>query len=105
MSETQAKRWERLARLPQEDFEQAIAAAKSPSTKGLLKATWTPVRKPEQVRAISLLKRLRVFESDLFDHEPADVLAATTPAVRADICALAPRVAAWLDRFAAELTK
>ena len=105
MSETQAKRWERLARLPQEDFEQAIAAAKSPSTKGLLESRVDAGAQPGRSVRSHCWNKFRVFESDLFDHEPANVLAATTPAVRADICALAPRVAAWLDRFAAELTK
>lgn len=101
VSHKQSSDWQRLAALPQEQFEAALTDRK-PSTAGILAAATPP--KPEVVpvssEALWLWGRLHDFERDgLLARAPANVLLTLTPRMLDEVHRLAPRVAAWLSQI------
>jgi hypothetical protein len=99
----QAKNWEKLAAVPDEDFEMAIAdQTTKPTTNGIIKAGMDPKPNPVSIEALWLWGRLRDFRRDgLLDKTPQEVMATMTPAMRDEVHTLAPGVAAWLKRIGA----
>lgn len=67
ISDTQAKRWQKLAQVPDDDFENAMASPAIPSTTSILKSQKpNPLagQKPIDERVIRLLGWLREFEEN-----------------------------------------
>ncbi|MBR0941018.1 hypothetical protein [Bradyrhizobium liaoningense] len=96
----QAKQWEKLAAVPDEQFETALAdRTQMPTTAGIIRAAEEPKVQPVASEALWLWGRLRDFERDLLGKAPSDVLETLTPEMKDDVHALAPRVAAWLKRI------
>jgi hypothetical protein len=101
VSQDQAKQWEKLAAVPDQDFEAALAdRTAKPTTNGVIRANMAPKRNPVSTEALWLWGRLRDFERDgLFTKEPGEVLSTMTPSMLDDVHTLAPRVAAWLKKI------
>lgn len=99
----QSSKWQRLAEVPQERFEEALGDPdKKPTTAGIIAAATPP--KPDVVPvskdALWLWGRLTDFERHgLLDRDPADVLLTMTPQMLDDAHRLAPRVANWLNQI------
>jgi hypothetical protein len=76
ISHDQSSQWQRLAAVPQPEFEAALAGPEKPTTNGIIHAAFPPKPKPVSSEALWLWGRLRDFEADgLLDMEPAAVLA------------------------------
>jgi hypothetical protein len=103
VSHKQSSDWQKLADVPEEQFEQALSSyIHKPSTAGIIAATVPP--KPDVVpvaaEALWLWGRLQDFERDgLLGREPAGVLLTLTPKMLDQVHRLAPRVAAWLGQI------
>ena len=97
----QAKSWEKLAAVPEKEFEMALEdQTAKPTTNGIIKANATPKRDPVSIEALWLWGRLRDFQRDgLLNKTPLEIMATMTPAMRDEVHTLAPRVAAWLKRI------
>jgi len=97
----QAKSWEKLAAVPEKEFEMALEdQTAKPTTNGIIKANATPKRDPVSIEALWLWVRLRDFQRDgLLNKTPQEIMATMTPAMRDEVHTLAPRVAAWLKRI------
>jgi len=94
ISHTQAKRWQQLAAVPEEQFEAALAGPDRPSTTGIIRAK----PKPMDPQALWLWGRLRDFERDgILARLPDELLAEMTEAMQADVHRLVGSVADWLD--------
>jgi hypothetical protein len=99
----QAKSWEKLAAVPEKEFEMALEdQTAKPTTNGIIKANATPTRDPVSIEALWLWGRLRDFQRDgLLNKTPLEIMATMTPAMRDEVHTLAPRVAAWLKKIGA----
>ena len=97
----QAKQWEKLAAVPDQEFEAALTdRTAKPTTNGIIRANMAPKRNAVSTEALWLWGRLRDFERDgLFTKEPGEVLSTMTPSMLDDVHTLAPRVAAWLKKI------
>ena len=101
ISEDQARKWEKLAAVPDDLFEKQLAdRTQRPTTEGIIKAAAKPKVTPVSKEALWLWGRLRDFERDkVFDKDPNEMLETMTPEMKDDVHVLAPRVAAWLKRI------
>jgi len=99
----QAKSWEKLAAVPEKEFEMALEdQTAKPTTNGIIKANATPTRDPVSIEALWLWGRLRDFQRDgLLNKTPQEIMTTMTPTMRDEVHTLAPRVAAWLKRIGA----
>jgi hypothetical protein len=96
----QASQWQKLADVPDDQFEMALAGSDKPTTNGIIAAAAPPVITPVSDDALWLWGRLREFERhQVFDTEPARFVETMTPTMLDDVRALAPRVAQWLGLF------
>jgi hypothetical protein len=103
ISRDQATSWERLAAVPEDVFEQALAEP-NPSTSSIITrhevAQRGPISSPGNEKALWLWGRLQDFEEQgLLDEEPSAMLEDIHDHMRATILEMAPRVAAWLKRI------
>lgn len=103
ISKTESSDWQKLAKVPEAQFEAALAGPEKPTTKGIIR-TAAPVEiTPVSDEALWLWGRLRDFgRLGLLAAEPAEILATMTPTMIADVRALLPRVIGWLERCAKE---
>jgi hypothetical protein len=101
ISKAQAHEWEKLAGVPDKEFEAALTdRTAKPTTNGIIRANMAPKRNPVSTEALWLWGRLRDFERDgLFTKEPREVLSTMTPSMLDDVHTLAPRLAAWLKKI------
>ena len=101
ISNDQARKWEKLAAVPAEQFEQQLAdPIQKPTTNGIIRAAAEPKPQPVSKDAIWLWGRLLDFERlELLPRSPADVMATMTPEMLDDVHTLAPRVTAWLQQI------
>ena len=101
VSPKQAENWEKLAAVPDQEFEAALAdRTAKPTTNGIIRASMAPKRNPVSTEALWLWGRLRDFERDgLLTKEPGEVMSTMTPSMLDDAHTLAPRVAAWLRKI------
>jgi hypothetical protein len=101
VSPKQAEKWEKLAAVPDEEFEAALVdQAVRPTTNGIIRASMAPKRNPVSTEALWLWGRLRDFERDgLLTKEPREVLSTMTPSMLDDVHTLAPRAVAWLKKI------
>lgn len=97
----QSSNWQRLAGVPKDQFEAAIADPdQKPTTAGIIRAATEPKREPVSADALWLWGRLKDFERNgLLAKEPPAVLLTMTPGMLDDVHTLAPRVIAWLRRI------
>lgn len=100
ISRNQSSQWQRLARVPDDEFERHLAADR-PTTNGIVSAH-APEPAPDAVdpRALWLWGRLRDFERDgLLDVDPAELIGTMLTHMKETTKQLAPLVAAWLERI------
>ncbi len=98
----ESRKWRKLAKVPVHVFEAALAdPTKLPTAAGIIRANEERKDKTSvSSEAVGLWSMLRDFENNgLLDKEPAEVFSAMTPEMRAQVRALAPRVARWLRRI------
>ncbi len=94
----QSSQWQRLAGVPETEFEAALAGPEKPTTNGIVTAAAPPKPKPVSDEALWLWGRLRDFERDgLLGANPSAVIATMTNEMAEDVRELAPRVAGWLN--------
>ncbi len=99
----QSSKWQQLAKVPQDDFDAALAAPNKPSTSGILAST-KPATPPMNPHALWLWGRLRDFEREgLLQINPSELLQEMTDGMRADVLRLAPLVSDWLIYVKGEL--
>jgi hypothetical protein len=97
ISEKQSSQWQRLAAVPEPQFEAALAGPDKPTTNGIINDGFPKKPNPVAPEALWLWGRLLDFERDgLLGNQPASVLETMTPEMREDVLDLAPRVADWL---------
>lgn len=101
VSKQQSSDWQKLADVPEEQFEQALRDyIHRPSTAGIIAATTPAKVTPVSAEALWLWGRLLDFERDgLLNRASADVLLTMTPEMADDVHRLAPRVATWLSQI------
>jgi hypothetical protein len=98
VSMRQTERWEKLAEVPEEQFEAALAGPDKPTTNGIIAASEKPTKRDE--RALWLWGRLQDFERDgLLDLDPNQLFEMISDHMKVTTLRLAPRVAAWLGRL------
>jgi hypothetical protein len=98
ISKTQSSRWQKLAAIPDGEFEAALAEPVRPTTHGLI-ADLAPVT-PVDDRALWLWGRLKDFERlGVLNADPDDLLETMFDQMRETVRELAPVVAAWLERI------
>jgi hypothetical protein len=90
ISRQQASEWERLAAVPQEEFEEALT---NRSVRELLNK---PI--PVSGDALSFIGTIRDFERrGYLERTPADFMATMTPTMLEEVYRIAPLAAAWLS--------
>jgi hypothetical protein len=100
ISKKQSADWQKLAQIPQRDFDRSLKEQERPTTAGIIREHAEPKPIPVSNDALWLWGRLRDFERDgLLSKEPTDVLETMTDEMKDDVHTLAPRVAAWLKRI------
>ena len=103
ISKTQSSRWQRLATVPEDKFEEALADPRErPTTAGILHRCEdepaTMRRLAVDPQALWIWGRLRDIEREqLIKREPGDLLTTMTGLMRADIARLLPSTIAWLE--------
>lgn len=100
VTEMQARQWEKLADVPDDEFEAMLGdTTAKPTTNGIIRAAAAPKVTPVSDEALWLWGRLRDFEKDILGMSPADVMSTMVPHMRDTVHELAPRVAKWLRRI------
>jgi hypothetical protein len=102
ITKDQSSQWQQLGKVPDEQFETALAAEPSRPSAGKIIETVSPASpvEPVSTAALWLWGRLRDFRRDgLLAQNPLDLLATMTPEMREDVRLLAPAVAEWLLRL------
>jgi len=100
VSDTQAKRWQKLAKVSEEDFEAALASPEQkPTTSGIIKKRNNSISKMNP-HALWLWGRLRDFEREgIADIDPSEILGELTEAMAADVCRIAPLFTDYLRQI------
>ena len=105
ISKKQSSDWQKLAGIPQRDFERSLKQTDHPTTAGLIREHHTEPRakqNPVAPEALWLWGRLNDFERDgLLARDPADVLETMVDHMKDSVHRLAPKVAAWLKQIGA----
>ena len=98
ISDTQAKRWQKLAAIPRVDFENKLQdPVVRPTTTGLINAD-KPRQAPDD--ALWLWGRLRDFEREGYlDTDINEVVGKMSSALQSDVRRLAPRLMDWLGEL------
>jgi hypothetical protein len=101
ISKPQSSRWQKLAEIPEEVFEETLAApGPKPSTSGIIAQAQPPEVNAVCDKAMWLWGRLKDFERDgLLDTDPIALTETMLDNMQAMTRELAPRVAAWLGRI------
>lgn len=99
VSRQQSSDWQKLADIPEEDFEVALRSPGKPTTHGIIAAhTPSPERDALKTKALWLWGRLQDFEREgLLEERPADLLAVMSDHMRATTLQLKPIVIEWLE--------
>jgi hypothetical protein len=98
VSEGQSHRWQKLADVPEDQFEAALGGSAKPTTGGILASVLAEKEPKRDERALWLWGRLKDFERDgLLDLDPNDLVEMMSDHMKGTVRRLAPLVAAWLD--------
>jgi hypothetical protein len=100
-----ATRLQRLAAVPEPEFEAALAGSDKPTTNGIITAAFPSKPKPVSGDALWLWGRLEEFKRQALDKHPVRFLETLTPAMQADVRDLVPRVIGWLEQMRQECQK
>jgi hypothetical protein len=99
VSAKQAQNWQKLAEVPDADFEVALQADR-PTTSGIIAAHTAPKQRQMDDRALWLWGRLQDFERmGVLAADPPEMVAEMFEHMQETTKALAPRVAEWLGRI------
>jgi hypothetical protein len=98
ISYDQSARAQRLAAVPEPQFEAAIKAPGRPSTGGIIAAAAAPKVNVVEDDALWLWGRLKDFDA-ILARDPNTLLETMLPHMVATTKAYAPRIAAWLGRL------
>jgi hypothetical protein len=99
VSYDQSSQWQKLADIPEDEFERALQGPAKPTTGGLIDAA-NPKPTPVSTAALRLWGRLHDFErEDWLAQEPEEIMATMVPTMRADVLRLAPLVSEWIGRI------
>jgi hypothetical protein len=103
ISKKQSSQWQKLAAVPEPQFEAALAGPEKPTANSILNAATPREITPVSDKALWLWGRLRDFaRMGLLATTPAEVMTTMTPTMTDDVRAEAPRVIAWLSRIGEE---
>ena len=99
----QSSQWQKLADVPEPEFEAVLAGPEKPTTNGIIRTAAPAEIKPVSSHALWLWGRLRDFaRMGLLATTPAEVMSTMTPTMTDDVRAEVPRVIAWLSRIGEE---
>lgn len=100
ISHNQSARAQKLAAIPDPQFEQALKAPTKASTAGIIAAAAPPKINPVDDRALWLWGRLQDFERNgLLDADPNALIETMLPHMKTTTAEYVPRVMAWLGRI------
>lgn len=106
ISGTQAKRWQKLADVPEDQFEATFAKPAKPSTNAIIAAQKKPESKAEaeqramDARALWVWGRLLDFEREnILEAEPEILAGEMLDHMRATVRELGPQVIRWLSEL------
>jgi hypothetical protein len=100
VTDRQAADWQRLADVPDNQFEAALAGPGKPSISGIITAAFPPKPKPVSDEALWLWGTLNDFETEGYlAMDPNDCLTTMTDEMYEDLCERLPQVIAWLCRL------
>ncbi|MDW9825249.1 hypothetical protein [Sinorhizobium meliloti] len=102
ISKKQDERWQKLAAVPQEEFEAALAEPGVPTANGIIAKIAEKRSKPMDSAALWLWGRMKDFERNgILADDPDRVWAEMADHMRADMRRLVPRVCEWLNQLEA----
>lgn len=102
ISKKQDERWQKLAAVPQEDFEAALAEPGVSTASGIIAKLAEKRSKPMDSAALWLWGRMKDFERNgILADDPDRVWAEMADHMRADMRRLVPRVCEWLNQLEA----
>lgn len=101
ISYDQSSRWQKLAAIPEAEFEASLTDPEvKPTTAGIIAKHAEPTKDTVDPRALWLWGRLKDFEREgLLSANPNDLLATMLDHMQGTTRELAPEVAAWLGRI------
>jgi len=100
VSRDQSSDWQKLAAIPDDEFEAALSGPNKPTTNGIIAAHAEPKQSSCDRRALWLWGRLLDFEREgLLDADPDELINSMLEHMQATTMEMAPRVAAWLGRI------
>ncbi len=102
ISKDQDERWQKLAAVPKEEFEAALAEPGVPTANGIIAKIAEKRSKPMDSAALWLWGRMKDFERNgILADDPDRVWAEMADHMRADMRRLVPRVCEWLNQLEA----
>lgn len=107
ISRQTAHRYQQLAEVPSETFERALANPESrPTTNGILRESRIERVQPIDPRALRVWGTARDFERHRdYESDPAELMAAMTETMMADMHRLAPMLSEFWSSFSTEYTQ
>ena len=100
VTRNQSSQWQKLAAIPEDEFEAALSGPSKPTTNGIIAAHTEPKQGTCDRRALWLWGRLLDFEREgLLDADPNELTSTMLEHMQATTTEMAPRVAAWLGRI------
>ncbi|MCM5693916.1 hypothetical protein M8037_35340 [Sinorhizobium meliloti] len=102
ISKKQDERWQKLAAVPKEEFEAALAEPGVPTANGIIAKIAEKRSKPMDSAALWLWGRMKDFERNgILADDPDRVWAEMAEHMRADMRRLVPPVCEWLNQLEA----
>ncbi len=102
ISKDQDERWQKLAAVPKEEFEAALAEPGVPTANSIIAKIAEKRSKPMDSAALWLWGRMKDFERNgILADDPDRVWAEMADHMRADMRRLVPRVCEWLNQLEA----
>ena len=99
ISDTQAKRWQKLANVKESEFESALKDKKMPSTTGIIKKANNNSNQMNPV-SLWLWGRIRDFEREgISSHDIPDLYSEMTETMQADIKRILPDMVEFLNQL------